>query len=72
MPTDLQPHASTPGFDEGLDSLRTLTRDFVLCFRLGAGELMLGRFYHGELGACRGNDPTKSAAAVVDHQPDGS
>ncbi len=60
MPTDLQPPASSTEFSDILHALRTLTRDFLLGFRLEVGKLMLDRFYAGDLAAYRSNDPTKS------------
>ena len=62
MTTALQPLSDTTEFDDVLASLQSLTRDFLLGFRLQVGKLLLDRFYAGDIFAYRSKDPTKAAS----------
>ena len=60
MPTDLAPAATLADYTEVLAQLRLLSRDMLLAFRLQVGQLMLDRFYGGNINAYRDQSPTKA------------
>ncbi len=62
MPNDMEPIAATAAFADVLEQLQSLTRDFLLGFRLEVGKLMIERFFGGSIHNYRSQDPGKEAS----------